>query len=158
GCAPVPRSRPQVPGDRSGRHGRSPASGAIPAAARDDRGRDATVLSAAAPTTVRPRPTMRLALALPVGSTRSIIAGTQAVIYLLRHLGKTQLDLSDRAPPVPPAGTRSAVRITLFAAVVIEQSLDDETRARLEQQVRERIERYYARQGISPVYYDLQAL
>jgi len=107
---------------------------------------------------VRPPPRLRLALALPVGSARSIIAATQVVIYLLRHLGKTELDLSDRAPQVRPAGTRSEVGITLFAAVVIARPPDDEARARLEQQVRERIERYYARQGISPVYYDLQAL
>jgi hypothetical protein len=107
---------------------------------------------------VRRPSSLRLALALPVGSTRSIIAATQVVIYLLRHLGKTELDLSDRAPQVPPTGTRSEVGMTLFAAVVIERPPDGEARARLEQAVCERIERYYARQGISPVYYDLQAL
>jgi len=108
---------------------------------------------------VRPPPGLRLALALPVGSTRSIIAATQVVIYLVRYVGKTELDLSSRAPQVRPDGTRSEVGVTLFAAVVVEQPPeDDEARVRLEGQVRERIERYYARQGITPVYYDLEAL
>jgi hypothetical protein len=108
---------------------------------------------------VRPPHSLRLALALPVGSTRSIVAATQVVIYLVRYLGKTELDLSDRAPEVPPAGARSEVGIALFVAVVAERPPEaDEARAGLERQVRERIERYYARQGIAPVYYDLQVL
>jgi hypothetical protein len=108
---------------------------------------------------VRPHSTLRVALALPVASVRSIIAATQLAIFLVRDLGRIELDLSERgARPAPPEARPDASTI-LFAAVTIERPSGDagET-ARLERQIRERVERYYARQGIVPVYYDLQVL
>ena len=107
---------------------------------------------------MRGSPGLRFALALPVGSPRSIVAATQVVIFLVREVGKTELDLSDRGPRLPPATTRSVVGTVLFAAVLAEWVLDDAASAHLEAEIRQRIERYYARQGIAPVYYDLQRL
>jgi hypothetical protein len=108
---------------------------------------------------VRPVSSLRFALALPVGSLRAIIAATQVVIYVVRDVGKTELDLSQRGPLPAQRIVRSRVAMVLFAAVIIERPAGDaDEAARLERQIRERVERYYARQGISPIYYDLQAL
>lgn len=108
---------------------------------------------------MKPLPSLRFALALPVGSVRSIIAATQIVIFLVRHVGKMELDLSDRGSRPAPPEARPDVSTVLFAAVIVERPPEDaDEAARLERQIRQRVERYYARHGITPVYYDLQVL
>lgn len=108
---------------------------------------------------MRPSASLRFALALPVGSVRAIVAATQVVIFLVRDLGKTELDLSERGAELPSAGRRPRAGAILLAAVVVERPPEDALpRTDLERQVRERIERAYARQGITPVHYDLQVV
>jgi hypothetical protein len=108
---------------------------------------------------VRPVSSIRFALALPIGSPRAIIAANQVVIYFVRDIGKTELDLTHRGPRPAQRSMRSRVGMVLFAAVTAERPPDDaDDAARLEHRTRERVERYYARQGIVPVYYDLQVL
>jgi len=101
----------------------------------------------------------RIALALPVGSTRRIVAATQVVVYLVEHVGKSELDLLRLAPDPtsgPEPGERRAI---LFVSVAVRWApLDATASARLERDLRTRIERAYTRQGITPVEYDLQML
>jgi hypothetical protein len=102
---------------------------------------------------------VRLALALPIGSPREIIAAIQIVIFLLRRVGKTELDLLDR-PADPSMSRQSGGPDPVLLAAVNTGISDQDARARvrLEQVVRARIERDYTRQGIVPVTYDLQLL
>ena len=108
---------------------------------------------------MNPVNTDRVALALPVGSTRRIVAATQVVVYLVEHVGKTELDLLRLAPEPAGSAESGERRAILFVAVAVRRApLDATATARLERDLRARIERAYARQGITPVEYDLQML
>src|SRR3954452_24895312 len=101
----------------------------------------------------------RLALALPVRSSRGMAAAARIVIFLLRTIGSAELQLL----PVPSAPTvrhlpSSAAMILLIACTVELSATDAAVKDRLERVVRTQIERNYAREGISSVAYDLQIL
>jgi hypothetical protein len=101
----------------------------------------------------------RVALALPVGSTRRIVAATQVVVHLVEHVGKVELDLLRLAPEPGVSAGSGERRAILFVAVAVRRApLDANANARLERDLRARLERAYARQGIAPVEYDLQML
>jgi hypothetical protein len=108
---------------------------------------------------MNPAGTNRVALALPVGSTRRIVAAAQVVVYLVEHVGKTELDLFRLAPDSAAAPEPGERRAILFVAVAVRRApLDPTASARFERDLRTRVERAYARQGITPVEYDLQML
>lgn len=102
---------------------------------------------------------LRLSLILPVGSPQALLAAAQVVFFLLRYVGRTELDLV-RPPPRPAETTRSIVPGgVLFAAATTSLSPDGApARDRFERIVRGQIERQYARQGIAPVAYELELL
>ncbi len=96
---------------------------------------------------------IRLALVLPVGTVRSMVAATRIVLFFLRTVTRAELSLLlDESTSRP----REAM---LFVAANVRLAPDDRTgRARLERLVRSVVERHYARQGIRDVEYDLQIL
>ena len=102
----------------------------------------------------------RVSLVLPVSSRRAILAATQVAFSLLRT-GRVELDLlrgppDSRGRPAPPVSGPGAI---LFVAATL--PLDDSLPSSLpdlKQQLRTAVERAYARQGITPVEYDLQIL
>jgi hypothetical protein len=102
---------------------------------------------------------VRLALVLPIGSIRAMVAATHVAIFLISELGRTEIDVPNR-PRTPPLTQQSAPHATsLFVATSVRVSREDvDMKFRLAAAVRTRIERAYARQGISPVWYDLQVL
>src|SRR5687768_566452 len=94
---------------------------------------------------------------LPVGSTRRLVAATQVVIFLVRVLGKTELDLLRRPLFSPGPAMPPELAGILFVATTVNLRVGDPAaRDRLERLVRAWVEREYARQGIAPVEYDLQ--
>jgi hypothetical protein len=101
----------------------------------------------------------RVALALPVGSPAATMAATQIVIFLLRLLIRAELVLhtypAGQLPDSYPVGVGGILFVAAEAAV---RRDDTAGRADLEQLVRRRIERAYARQGIRDADYDLQVL
>ncbi len=102
---------------------------------------------------------MRIALILPVRSSRGAIAATGIVIGLLRSYGRVELRLTP-APTSPLGASRRAeFRQVLFVAVDLAQSSSDvAARQELEHTIRTQVERQYARQGITAVDYNLQIL
>ena len=100
----------------------------------------------------------RVSLILPVSSRRAVVAATNVVLALLRS-ARVELDLlrgpadAGTSPQYDP-GTPGAI---LFVATDIQLPADNPAApSELEANLRGRIERAYARQGISPVEYELQ--
>jgi hypothetical protein len=102
---------------------------------------------------------MRVALVLPVDSSRSTIAATRIVILLLRRADRVELNLmrtasdelaSDRILPQRP--------VLLVGTDVDLPEGDLQARMAFEAGLRAQIARAYARQGIEPVVYDLQMI
>jgi hypothetical protein len=101
----------------------------------------------------------RLALALPVDSRRGVVAATHVVLFLLRLLGRAELNLL-RIPPESMVQPRQAdPGAILFVATPLDAAMSQaEAHERLERIVRAEIERQYGRQGLLPIAYDLQIL
>ena len=101
----------------------------------------------------------RIALILRADSRREILAATQIAIFFVREVGRTEAELL-RLPSIPTGrGSERAVRTVLFAAATVRASVRDRvSSAVLERVVRAYVERTYARQGITPIEYDLQML
>jgi hypothetical protein len=101
----------------------------------------------------------RAALILPVDSPPEIVAATQIVIFLVRGIGRTEMDLLEESELRASGGPRATGRFALLVGVTprarVRESLSSSA---LEQVIRARVEREYARQGITPVEYDLQIL
>jgi hypothetical protein len=103
--------------------------------------------------------TNRLSLAVPINSSSTIVAATQIVLYMLRAIGRLELDFIQREQPptAPPQPYRLTGTLLVAANFVV--SPDDPTEiARLERMIRAQVERQYARHGIPSVDYDLQIL
>jgi hypothetical protein len=101
----------------------------------------------------------RISLILPVGSPGQVIAATRIVIFLLRAVGRTELDLLEFRTAPRAQDTAVGVGGVLFASAAVSlRPGDAAARSRLERMVRHRVVREYARQGISPVEYDLELL
>lgn len=101
----------------------------------------------------------RLALALPVGSPRHVLAATRVVIFLLRYLGRTQLDLVRGDQGLAGGGPQARRSdVLLVSAVIPRLHGDDAARVRLERLLRARIEHEYGQVGLRPIAYDLQFL
>lgn len=101
----------------------------------------------------------RFALALPVGSPRHVLAATRVVIFVLRYLGRTQLDLV-RVDQEPVGGRSQAQRsdVLLVSTVIPRLHEPDATRLRLERLLRTRVEHAYGQVGLRPIAYDLPFL
>lgn len=101
----------------------------------------------------------RLALALPIQSWHGVIAVLSIVIFVLRTVGRAELNLlEDAASARTPRRTRGFDAV-LFVAADIPIAPDDLTaRAAFERMVRARVERAYRRHGMRDVRYDLQLL
>jgi len=99
-------------------------------------------------------------LILPTGSGAALLAASQVVLWVL-HLVRVELDLL-RGPAVPGAPSRSTPGLPgtiLFVAANLPWSLADTAMLlQFEQDLRARIERLYARRGLSPVAYQLEIL
>jgi hypothetical protein len=98
-------------------------------------------------------------LAVPIYSSSTIVAATQIVLFMLRAIGRVELDFIQRHQqhmahdePYRLVGT-----LLVAANVVVGVGAAAEI-ARLERMVRAQVERYYARHGIPSVDYDLQIL
>lgn len=101
----------------------------------------------------------RLALALPIQSSRGIVAALGIVIFLLRTVGKTELNLLEDALTAGAPRTPGELDAIPFVAADIDISSDDPAgRAAFEQTLRARVERAYRRLGIADVDYDIQLL
>ena len=108
---------------------------------------------------MNPPDTVRLSLALPVYSRPSILAAMQVVIFMVRAMGRIEVDLLRYEPPGQTAPEAYALQGIVLAATNVPVAPNDPTgRSRLEQRVRARVERQYARHGIPNVDYDLQML
>jgi hypothetical protein len=101
---------------------------------------------------------VRLALALPIQSSRAAIAATRVIIGLLRRYGRTELALAPAAM-APPGRRRAEFRQVLFAAVDLELVPGDLVAPDdVELVIRALVEQQDARHGIPNVDYDLQML
>jgi hypothetical protein len=86
-------------------------------------------------------------------------AATQVVMFLLRKGWRVELVLlqhrfgeeSRRDPPSDPI-------LVLLVAATVAMPADPNARLEFERELRAAIERRYTRQGVTPVYYDLQLL
>jgi hypothetical protein len=102
---------------------------------------------------------VRLAIVLPVHSSRDAVAATRVIIGLLRSYGRTELALSPVARSLPGERHRAEFRQVLFVAMDLELLPGDTmTREDVERMLRAQVERQYARHGIPSVDYDLQIL
>jgi hypothetical protein len=102
---------------------------------------------------------VRLALALPLQSPRSIIAVLHLVIFLLRTVGKTELNLLEDETAARRPRRPGEISAVLFVGADIALAPDDSAgRAAFEHTLRARVEREYLRQGMRDVRYDLQLL
>jgi hypothetical protein len=102
---------------------------------------------------------VRIALALPLISRATMLAAMQLVIYLMRRLGRIELDLLERPPFLrAPADTRKLNATLLLSATAYLARDTEEARQELELDLRAEIERRYARGGLTSVRYDLQLL
>jgi len=101
----------------------------------------------------------RLALALPIQSSRSIVAVLGIVIFLLRTVGKTELNLLEDATTAGMPRQAGDLDAVLFVAADVNLGSDDAARrAAFERVLRARVEREYSRHGIPDARYDLQLL
>ena len=101
---------------------------------------------------------VHVALVLPVTSAREAMAAIQVVMHVLRQ-GRVELDLVREPRQGQDAPTTGFASTTLFiSADVPLEDAGPETRDAFERDLRDTIERRYARQGIQPVAYDLQLL
>ena len=108
---------------------------------------------------MNPERNIRLSLVLPVGSSQAIRAATQVVLYLLRYVGRTELDMLRATPNPRSRRDQAAPGSILFVTTTTGVSLgDDVARGHLERIVRGYIERRYTRHGIMPVAYVLELL
>jgi hypothetical protein len=90
-------------------------------------------------------------------SPRGIIAVLHLVIYLLRTVGKTELNLLEDETAAQRPRRPGELGAILFVAANLDLAPDDlEGRAAYERMLRARVEREYARQGMRDVKYDLQ--
>jgi hypothetical protein len=109
---------------------------------------------------MNPSPVRRVSIVLPIRSARASIAAIQIVLYLLDHL-RVELDLL-RGPAAEEAGLALLVRRP--RTVLFVRAVSDAPDGRpvsnpdFEETLRARIERSYARQGLSNVQYDLHLL
>jgi hypothetical protein len=80
-------------------------------------------------------------------------------MFLVRDVGRTELDILQR-PGVAPARDEPGDQTgTLFVATTAVLATGDLTaRQQFERFIRTQVERRYARHGISPVAYDLQLI
>ena len=102
---------------------------------------------------------VRLALALQVRGRRSAAAAIQIVILLLAEGARVELDLLHATVPGPtPTPAKEFQGNLLAAATFAQASPDDATRFYWENWLRPRVERAYARLGITDYRYDLQVL
>ncbi len=101
----------------------------------------------------------RLSLAVPINSSSTIVAATQIVLFLLRTIGRIELDFLQREqrPSARPLPYRLTGILLVAANMAIEPG-DAEALVRLERTIRAQVERQYARHGIPGVDYDLQVL
>jgi hypothetical protein len=94
----------------------------------------------------------RVALALPVRSAGTIRAATQLIIYLLRSLGRIEMDLLERPTAADrPDRSRDVPTVLLIGAQVRLSTADPTARDEFERNLRAEIERRYARHRITPV-------
>jgi hypothetical protein len=101
----------------------------------------------------------RPALALPVRSWRGVIAVFSIVIFVLRTVGKAELNLLEDATTTRVPRRAGDFDAVLFVAADVPIAPDDvAARAAFERLVRTRVERAYRRQGMRDVRYDLQLL
>lgn len=94
---------------------------------------------------------LRLSLILPIHSRRAILAAVRVVFHLLRQ-ARVELDLLRSASDVLARRPGSPGGV-LFVSAEIGGVVDV---GAFEQDLRERILRSYAREGISPVEYHLE--
>ncbi len=107
---------------------------------------------------MNPGAPVRLSLVLPVGNLRELLAASQVVLFILVE-ARVELDLLRGRGAPPQALTPGRPGAILFVAAHLGWAASDaDLTARYERGLRARIERYYARQGIGAVPYDLQLL
>jgi hypothetical protein len=101
--------------------------------------------------------TTRLSLAVPINSSSTIVAATQIVLFLLRVIGRLELDFIQ--PEQQPSALLQPYKLIgtlLIAANVALPPGNAAEVARLERMIRSQVERQYARHGLPNVDYDLQ--
>jgi len=101
----------------------------------------------------------RVALILPVNSPAEIVAATQITMFLVRGIGRTEIDLLEASTTPASIGVQAAGRFSLLVGATprarVRENLPSPA---LERIVRARVEREYARLGVASVEYDLQML
>jgi hypothetical protein len=96
---------------------------------------------------------VRVAIGLPIRSSREVAAATRVIVFLLQTTRRVELSLVSDSPS---RLLRRLPAVLLVAANVDLPPGDLVARERLERTVRIQIERQYTRQGVVDVAYDLE--